>query len=102
MPKVLRDLLVGDANLDGDVDVWAMGGSGDVQSLNPNLGAVLDIGAAPAVDEAIKQAVTDQNTAATLSAVLDWQYEFESVQSKCAKRKDVEATVDLLLSTEWA
>ncbi len=54
---------------------------------------------APAVDAAIKQAaMEDQDTANALSAALDWQYEFESMQSKGAKSKDVEATVDLLLA----
>ncbi len=57
---------------------------------------------APAVDLALKQAVVvDQDASEALSAALDWQYEYESMRSKSAKDKDVEATVDLLLATDW-
>ncbi|HYW79688.1 MAG TPA: lamin tail domain-containing protein, partial [Thermoguttaceae bacterium] len=54
---------------------------------------------APATNAAIEQAV--QESPEAISAALDWQYEFESMQSKTAKRKDIEATVDLLLATDW-
>jgi len=54
---------------------------------------------APAADAAVQQ--TSQETPRPPLAALDWQYEFKSTQSKAAKRKDVEATVDLLLATEW-
>ena len=58
---------------------------------------------APAVDLALKQVVTeDQDTSEALSAALDWQYEYERIRSKGAKSKDVEATVDTLLATDWA
>ncbi len=51
---------------------------------------------APAVDSALKQDASE-----ALSAALDWQYEYESMRSKNAKSKEVEATVDLLLATDW-
>ncbi|HYW79390.1 MAG TPA: hypothetical protein VE890_07410, partial [Thermoguttaceae bacterium] len=54
---------------------------------------------APAVDAAVKQAIQESPNAP--SAALDWQYEYESMQTKGVKRKDVEATVDLLLATAW-
>ena len=59
----------------------------------------------PAADAAHKQAVAeDQDTSEALSATLDWQYEYESMRSNDAttrRGKDVEATVDLLLATDW-
>ncbi len=58
---------------------------------------------APAVDQALKQAaMEDQEAAEALSAALDWQHEYESMRSKSTKGKDVEATVDMLLATDWA
>ena len=84
----------GDFNFDGDVDVWQFDGKGDAQQLSSNLGANLDI----ALEEAI---VEEADAAEPLAAAVDWQSEYESTQSKAAKRKAVEATVDLLLATEW-
>ena len=112
----------GDFNLDGDVDVWQVDGNGDAQLLSQNLGTSLDVGtdaaarddrtdprtkshriSPSAADVAIQQAVTeDRDTSEALSAALDWQHEYESARSKGAKSKDVEATVDLLLTTGWA
>ena len=36
-----------------------------------------------------------------LATALDWQDECEHARSKTAKRKDIEASVDSLLATEW-
>ena len=65
------------------------------------MGTNLDVGAAPAVDEVFKQAVTDQDASDPLPTALDWQDDYEGVRSKRAKSKDVEATVDVLLATDW-
>ena len=73
---------------------WQFDGKGDAQLLSENLGTSLDL--------ILEQAVMDQDTAEPLSAALDWQYEYESMRSKRAKSKDVEATVDFLLATDWA
>ena len=78
-------------DFDGDVDVWAPDSSGDAQLLSSNLGTRLDL--------ALEQAVMEeQDVVAPLPATLDLQYEFESVRSKRAKSKDVEAAVDMLLA----
>ncbi len=58
----------------------------------------------PAADLAHKQAVMEDQDASEppLSAALVWQYEYEHMRSTGAKSKAVEATVDLLLATDWA
>ncbi|KKK66169.1 hypothetical protein LCGC14_2966810, partial [marine sediment metagenome] len=57
---------------------------------------------APAVDAAIEQLdAQDMADPKTMSAALDWQYEYESARSKDATSKrsnDAEATVDMLLA----
>jgi len=84
----------GDFNFDGDVDVWAFDGSGDAQALSSNLGTSLDL----ALEQTVREA---EDSAEPISAALDWQYEYDSTQSKTAKRKSVEASVDFLLATGW-
>ncbi|MEE8450312.1 MAG: hypothetical protein V3R99_00305 [Thermoguttaceae bacterium] len=59
--------------------------------------------AAPIRDAALKQAVElEASEPTTLSADLDWLYEFEQMNSKNArpKRSSVEEAVDLLLAAE--
>ena len=51
---------------------------------------------APAADVVIQEAMPE-----SLSTAIDWQHEFESTRAKRDKRKDLEATVDLLFAIDW-
>ena len=61
---------------------------------------------APAADVVIGQAAgQDEQDPTGLSAALDWLYEFEQISAKHQANKEkrsIEATVDMLLATDWA